>query len=88
MLRVNRDVAAISGHCVRNRALFPEFFQRKHEVLDVIGTETHDAIRSIKAALRRMEEGSYGDCERCGGPIAASRLEVLPEATLCIDCAE
>ena len=58
------------------------------EVLDVIGTETHDAIRSIKAALRRIEEGSYGDCERCGGPIAASRLEVLPEATLCIDCAE
>jgi RNA polymerase-binding transcription factor DksA len=58
------------------------------EVLDVIGTETHDAIKSIKAALRRIDEGSYGECENCGELIAASRLDVRPEATLCIKCAD
>lgn len=58
------------------------------EVLDAIGTETHDAIKSIKAALRRIDDESYGECERCGEAIAPSRLEVLPEATLCINCAD
>lgn len=57
------------------------------EVIDVIGDETRVAIAAIKSALKRIEDGDYGNCENCGGAIADGRLEAVPEATLCIDCA-
>jgi DnaK suppressor protein len=41
----------------------------------------------LKRALAKLEEGSYGRCDSCGGPIAPGRLEVAPESALCIDCA-
>jgi len=43
--------------------------------------------RSIKAALRKVEEGSYGICKECGGPISPERLAVLPHTTICVKCA-
>jgi RNA polymerase-binding transcription factor len=42
-------------------------------------------LAEIEAALRRMEDGTYGICEACGKPIAAERLEAIPWARLCID---
>ena len=42
--------------------------------------------RQLTAALRRLEEGSYGDCLECGEPIAEARLQAQPWASLCIDC--
>jgi RNA polymerase-binding protein DksA len=42
-------------------------------------------LAAIDAALRRIDEGTYGRCERCGQEIEAERLEALPWATLCID---
>lgn len=44
-------------------------------------------LARIRAALRRIDNGEYGDCLRCGGPIAVERLTIDPAATLCIDCA-
>jgi len=44
-------------------------------------------IADIRAALARIEDGSYGVCARCGNEISARRLEALPTATRCIDCA-
>ena len=43
-------------------------------------------LADIDAALKRIEEGTYGICTNCGEPIAVERLEALPWATLCIDC--
>jgi RNA polymerase-binding protein DksA len=43
-------------------------------------------LAEIDAALKRIEEGSYGICTNCSKPIAIGRLEALPWATLCIDC--
>jgi len=43
--------------------------------------------RDLELALVRMDEGSYGRCERCGGPIAAERLEARPAVRTCIECA-
>lgn len=42
-------------------------------------------LDDIDAALRRIEEGSYGTCEICGEPIGAERLSAIPWARLCID---
>ena len=44
-------------------------------------------IGSVKRALERIAEGTYGECVQCGGEIAQGRLEARPEAALCIDCA-
>ena len=44
-------------------------------------------LREIDAALRRIDDGSYGDCERCEEPISPRRLDADPTARLCIDCA-
>lgn len=43
-------------------------------------------IKEIDAALEKLEKGSYGICEFCGKQIARERLEVRPQARLCIDC--
>jgi DnaK suppressor protein len=40
----------------------------------------------IEEALRRIDEGSFGECERCGEEIAEQRLKARPVTTLCIDC--
>jgi RNA polymerase-binding protein DksA len=42
-------------------------------------------IREINAALRRIEEGTYGICERTGKNIGKARLRALPYARLCIE---
>ena len=42
-------------------------------------------LAAIDAALGRIDDGTYGKCERCGNEIEAGRLEALPWATLCID---
>ena len=44
-------------------------------------------IASVKRALTRIENGTYGECVRCGAEIAPKRLEVRPEAALCFECA-
>ncbi len=42
-------------------------------------------LGAIDAALRRLDEGTYGRCERCGKEIEEERLEAIPWATLCIE---
>jgi DnaK suppressor protein len=45
-----------------------------------------DRMRDVVRSLERLDEGTYGTCERCQKPIAPERLEALPFATLCIAC--
>lgn len=58
------------------------------EVLDRLDESTRDEITLIQAALRRLEEGTYGTCADCGGEIGGQRLAAIPEARDCIVCAE
>jgi RNA polymerase-binding transcription factor DksA len=44
-------------------------------------------IAQIRAALERIENGTYGTCVSCGDDIAPARLDALPFAQQCIDCA-
>jgi RNA polymerase-binding transcription factor DksA len=44
-------------------------------------------VVEIDAAMTRLESGTYGTCEGCGGAISAGRLEVRPVARTCIQCA-
>jgi len=42
----------------------------------------------LQRAMARLETGIYGICERCGKRINPDRLAVLPDATLCMECAQ
>jgi len=44
-------------------------------------------LSRIEAALRSIDDGTYGTCTNCGNPIAVERLEAIPWAAHCIDCA-
>jgi DnaK suppressor protein len=43
-------------------------------------------ISKVEEALARIEAGTFGRCESCGGAISAARLRARPVTTLCIDC--
>ncbi len=58
------------------------------DVLEEIAKETKFSIQQLKAALQRIEDGSYGACSGCGEAIADGRLDALPETTLCVPCAD
>ena len=40
----------------------------------------------VRAALARIEDGSYGTCTDCGTTISEARLQVRPEASRCVEC--
>jgi DnaK suppressor protein len=52
-----------------------------------LATNAANRIEQVDAALRRIDSGAYGICERCRLPIAPARLEAMPEATRCVQCA-
>jgi len=47
-----------------------------------------ETLNKINEALRRLDEGSYGNCFECGDEIAGPRLRALPFAVRCKDCEE
>jgi RNA polymerase-binding transcription factor DksA len=60
-------------------------FERQH--VAALLSEARDHLANVDAALRRLGEGTYGVCERCGEPIGAGRLAARPAAVTCIRCA-
>ena len=44
-------------------------------------------LEELDRALVKIDEGTYGVCDRCGTPIPEGRLEVHPTAVLCVACA-
>lgn len=51
-----------------------------------LGNGDRRLLREVVIALRKIEDGSFGTCERCGEPIAEKRLDALPFARYCITC--
>ena len=56
------------------------------EFLFELGNGDRRLLREVLIALRKLEEGVFGECERCTEPIADRRLEALPFARYCIGC--
>ncbi len=61
--------------------------RQNDEVLDELAAEERQQAVAIRAALQRMTDGTYGTCRTCGERITTKRLEALPYAVQCIDCA-
>jgi DnaK suppressor protein len=51
-----------------------------------LGNGDRRLLRDVVSALQRIDDGSFGSCERCGEAISDKRLEALPFARFCIDC--
>jgi len=56
------------------------------ERLSTISGDLGDILAQVNAALERMDEGTYGLCQRCGKPINPERLEAFPYVAYDIDC--
>lgn len=70
----------------------PDYAERateneEDEVLEERGKIAQDEVEQIEAAITRIKLGTYGDCTHCGQVISPARLEALPFAAHCIDCA-
>lgn len=57
------------------------------EVLEGLDALSLAEVRQIRDALRRIDEGNYGTCVRCGKPIAPERLAAVPSVLTCVHCA-
>ncbi len=57
------------------------------ELLESLGNVELSELKRIDAALGRLSDGTYGDCQKCGEPISEARLELLPDTPFCKHCA-
>ena len=60
-------------------------FERQHAA--ALLEAAREQVAAVDAALRRLDEGRYGVCERCGQPIGAERMAARPAAATCVRCA-
>jgi DnaK suppressor protein len=52
-----------------------------------VGATLEPGQERAERALAKLDEGTYGTCDACGGPIGAPRLKAAPDSVLCIECA-
>ena len=52
-----------------------------------VAQNAQDLLDKVERAMECSEDGTYGDCADCGTPIPVARLDALPYATRCVDCA-
>lgn len=58
----------------------------QNAVRDAEARRDHDELVAVRAALARIEDGSYGACQDCGADIGLPRLQAFPAALRCIGC--
>jgi RNA polymerase-binding protein DksA len=58
----------------------------ERETAQSLSMHARNLLAQIDEALRRMDEGSFGDCIGCGLRIELERLEAIPYTTQCMDC--
>jgi len=81
--RIEQDLSLTPDPDVEERATERE----GDEVLEDLGRAGLEELRQIEAALSRIAEGEFGFCVNCGREIPAERLEAVPHAARCRDCA-
>ncbi|MEV4539483.1 TraR/DksA C4-type zinc finger protein [Asanoa sp. NPDC049518] len=54
--------------------------------LDELTATAREALAETAAALKRMNDGTYGTCQHCGQDIPLERLEILPTTRFCVPC--
>ncbi len=62
------------------------FKLQEKELLINLSQNEQKTLQLIQEALKRIDEGSYGECSSCGKEMGYGRLEALPYATECVEC--
>jgi DnaK suppressor protein len=62
--------------------------EAEYETQLLLSASHAEYLREIESALERIENGTYGLCEKTGQPINLARLEAIPTARLCIEAQE
>ncbi len=75
-LKVEVDVDADEGD--------PDLIEREKNV--ALLSQLENKLEGVHAALRKIDKGKYGICERCEKEIDPERLEIRPDATMCVAC--
>jgi DnaK suppressor protein len=52
-----------------------------------VGESLERGLARTERALAKVDDGTYGTCDRCGGAIAPARLRAIPDSVLCLPCA-
>lgn len=81
---IEADLRKPENRDLEERALEAE----NDQVLEGLDEAERWELQEIREALARIETGTYGVCERCGGSIAEKRLEAIPDTRFCVRCAD
>ena len=84
--RPSRTCPATSGVDDESADAGTATFEREKELS--IEQNVRDLLQKIDRALKRIDDGTYGICERCGKPIEKARIKALPYVDLCIKDAQ
>jgi DnaK suppressor protein len=91
LMRLTGDIDGMIG-AVRDEYQVPgEHDARPSQTVDrqVVVEQNEEILRrDVRAALDRIDAGSFGTCPSCGRSISAERLRAIPYATFCVECQE
>jgi len=74
---------------------FPEYGRAEDENADEVAAfvdslsvedNLEKTLEDIELAMKKISQGRYGICEKCGKPIPMERLQAFPTAKFCLDC--
>ena len=82
-LRYQEDGGVFASHMAEAAGMEADR-ESSYHLVDAEGR----TVQEISEALRRIDEGNYGDCEWCGEPIERRRLDAIPYARFCLRCQE
>lgn len=82
----NHGSSELSNYDNHPAEIASELFDKEHQ-MGLKNLEEHE-LKELDLSLKKIENGTYGTCESCGKDIDPKRLELLPQAKLCIDCAK
>ena len=79
----DENISELSHQPLHQADMGTETFNRERDlsILERVEAELAD----VEHALHRLDEGTYGICEACGGDIGEDRLEAMPEARFCLN---
>jgi RNA polymerase-binding protein DksA len=81
--KIERDLRQTPEPDSQERAIDRE----NDEVLERLDSSGREELQMLQSAISRIDAGTYGVCAKCGDQIAQQRLEALPYAQTCINCA-
>ena len=82
---IDDEVGEIAGRGTDNHPADMATITFDRELDEGLEEGAQQTLEQINRALGKLDDGSYGTCERCGKPIGEERLRARPWATLCIE---